>query len=179
MIGSTLLNQIVGQNMATDPGSVLQKLHLGVQSALQQTQSTGNDKVRDGMELVLCELDLGAQRLRVASANRPFYLIDQGELIEYKGDKVPIGGASAPHSYQNLDISLKKGISLYLFSDGYPDQFGGPDNRKFQTKRFKQLLVDIAALELPAQCERLELELETWRGRTQQVDDVLVMGMRF
>jgi serine phosphatase RsbU (regulator of sigma subunit)/ligand-binding sensor domain-containing protein len=179
MIGNTLLNQIVGQYGLSDPAKILEYLHIGVQTALQQTQGTGNDKVRDGMELVLCQLDVDTRQLLVASANRPFYVIENGELIEYRGDKVPIGGSAPPHQYQNLEVNVKTGQILYLCSDGYADQFGGPNQRKFQTKRFKELLLENSHKPLDEQSKIFDETIEDWRGPLSQVDDILVMGIRF
>lgn len=114
-----------------------------------------------------------------AGANRPLYLIRNGELIKYKGTKSPIGGGyQKAKGFEEVEIALEKGDSFYMFSDGYPDQFGGPKGKKFMVKQFGELLLKVVDQAMEKQHKTLALELEKWQGDQEPVDDVLVIGIR-
>jgi serine phosphatase RsbU (regulator of sigma subunit) len=131
------------------------------------------------MDISLSVLDLTNMKLEWAGAYNPLYLIRNGELIEYKADKMPVAIHINDHmSFTNHEIDLQPGDSFYMFSDGFPDQFGGTDGRKFMSKRFKQLLVDINPKTMEEQKEILLQEHLAWRTGYEQIDDVIVFGVR-
>ena len=118
--------------------------------------------------------------LEYALANNPLFLIRNGELIETKPDKMPVGILTGEQTlYTHHELKVENGDTIYIFSDGYPDQFGGPKGRKFMIKRFKQLLLDICQEPLETQGDKLDTAMQKWMGKEEQVDDILVIGVRF
>jgi len=130
--------------------------------------------------MALCILDLKSKTAEFAGANNPMYLIRDDKLIKYKGDRFPIGAfeGSEPQLFKNNEIDLSGGDCLYLFSDGYADQFGGPENKKFMSKKFEDLLLEINREPMEVQKEKLHSRLDEWKGSNEQVDDILVIGIR-
>jgi ligand-binding sensor domain-containing protein/serine phosphatase RsbU (regulator of sigma subunit) len=180
MIGNTLLNDIVRQKGTRQPSEVLNELHTGVRQALQQDRQAAES--RDGMDIALCafrSLQDGAE-LEYAGANRSLLIISAGALKEIKADKFPIGGLQLDEArkFTNHVLKLKKGDLVYIFSDGYPDQFGGEKGKKFMLKHFQNLLLSIRDKTLIDQKAILAETLESWRGELEQVDDILVIGIR-
>ena len=141
MIGHSLLNEIILENGITEPAQVLYQLNTKLIAALNQADP-GSD-ANDGMDIAVCRINQVDRKLCFAGAYRPLFLIRDGELILVKGDPYPIGGGhfDLEREYKCHSMELKKGDLLYVFSDGYPDQFGGDKNKKF-LKRLKKLLVD-------------------------------------
>ncbi len=176
MIGYSQLNQITGQGKQTEPAKILDALSDGVRTALRQTES--EDSAKDGMDLALCKLNLKSNELTFSGAYRPLYLLKNGEIEEVKADKFPIGGTDEGNEYTDKQIKLEKGDAIYIFSDGYPDQFGGEKGKKFMTKRFKNLLVEVMNEPMDKQKEILDEQVESWRGNLEQVDDILVIGIK-
>ena len=179
MTGDALLNQIVNLQGITEPGEILTRLHQEVRRSLRQ-QETKNP---DGMDMTLCRIDLENRLLDVAGAKNPVVIIREGgELEVIKGDKFPIGGEErgVERHFQTHHLSLEETTNLYLFSDGFQDQFGGPKGRKFMRKRFYRLLQEIHHLPAEVQRDRLAHTLRDWRkgGKHPQVDDILVLGVR-
>jgi serine phosphatase RsbU (regulator of sigma subunit)/CHASE3 domain sensor protein len=177
IVGSNLLNQIVKQE--SDPGEILNKLSKGIKDTLHQGVEEGSTK--DGMDIALCSFDAKTNVLQYAGAYNPLYLVRKGELIETKADKFPIGGAledSDSRKYTSHSIQLYKGDTIYIFSDGYADQFGGEKGKKFMVKQFRQLLLSIQNLSMEEQKTYLNNTIEAWRGKHEQVDDILIIGMR-
>ncbi|EDO25533.1 predicted protein [Nematostella vectensis] len=132
------------------------------------------------MDLSFCALDLHAMKLYFAGAKNAAYVVRKGELIELKGDRKPIGfdeheGASR---FTTIELALEKGDMIYTFSDGYADQFGGPSSKKFMVKRLKALLIEQSQEKLPIQMARIELEFDRWKGNHEQIDDVLLIGVK-
>ncbi|MDW8334350.1 MAG: SpoIIE family protein phosphatase, partial [Bacteroidia bacterium] len=178
MMGGSLLNQIVNEQGVCRPDQILNILNEKIKINLRQNEPGSTSK--DGMDICLVAIDLDARRFSFAAANNPLYHIRDGELHEYKADKFPIGGGQ----YQNVefhghDFDYAPGEAVYLFSDGYADQFGGPKGRKFMYKKFKELLVEIHSLPADRQREILDRTIEDWKGDREQVDDILVIGIRF
>jgi serine phosphatase RsbU (regulator of sigma subunit) len=136
--------------------------------------------VKDGMDLALCVIDFKNMKLEFAGANNPLCLVRNNEMIQIKGDRQAIGGTFEDDlpQFTNHEIDLQKGDVIYTFSDGYPDQFGGHDGRKFMLKRFRELLLKIHSHPIEEQGRMLDEILEEWRGREEQVDDILVMGVK-
>lgn len=178
IVGFNQLNYAVNVKKARKASDILDELNFGVTKTLREDQ--GPTSIRDGMDLALCTIDLKKKKLQYAGALNPLILIRDGELIQYKGDKMPIGTSIQGEllKFTNHLIDLKDGDCLYMFSDGYADQFGGPDNKKFLSKRFRNLLFEIHNKPLDEQHQILVKTLEDWKGDEEQVDDIIVMGIR-
>lgn len=179
MIGNDLLNHIIIEKNILRPSEILDALHIGIQNALKQNEK--NSQTRDGMDIGLCRINFKENKLEFAGAQRPLYIIKStGELMEVKGDKFPIGGAdiNEQKNFFNHEIVLEANSLLYLSSDGYADQFGGSEGKKFMTKRMKDLLKSISKKTMSEQLVELEEAYIKWKGNNEQVDDVLVIGIR-
>ncbi|SDK99895.1 Serine phosphatase RsbU, regulator of sigma subunit [Catalinimonas alkaloidigena] len=176
MIGINTLNGIVGRQVH-EPHHILDHLDTEIRTALQQ-ETTGN---KDGMDAALCVYRSAEGVVEFAGAKNPLVYIQNGELYQIKGDVNPIGGSLERRKaggYKKHIIRIDQPTTLYLFSDGFQDQFGGPDNGKFMTKRFKQLLLDIHQQPMEKQQEVLHATIEAWKNGGKQTDDILVMGFR-
>ncbi len=174
MIGITMLNQIVNEKGIVSPAEILNKLREGVVSSLNQT--TGEDGKRDGMDVSL--IAWNKDELIYAGANNPCVVISNNEIIELKPDKQPVGLYEKQVAFTEQKIELKKVDSIYLFTDGIVDQFGGPENKKVKIKLFKDWLSDIAKLDSVKQKAELEQKFNKWKGNTEQTDDLLVIGIK-
>ncbi|EAY31066.1 tetratricopeptide repeat protein [Microscilla marina] len=177
MIGHNLLNNVVKQRKIYAPENILTSLHLGVKKALKQDQ---NDN-QDGMDLALVVIDELEECIHFAGANNPLVYVQNGELHRIKGNKQGIGGGKhrPTKKFDRHTVSFKDTPGMfYIFSDGYQDQFGGADNKKFMKPRFRQLLFDIHHLPLIEQRQQLVDTLEDWMGNEPQIDDILVMGLK-
>ena len=177
MIGNTLLNKIVNENNITTPNNILHQLRDEVIASLNQAKDDNLSK--DGMDMSICSIDFKNLKLEFAGANNPLIIVRNNEAIEYKGNKQPVGllmGDLQP--FTNHKINIEKGDMIYLFSDGFQDQFGGVNGRKFMKKRFKSLLVEIALKPTHQQHEILDKTITEWIKDTRQIDDILVMGIR-
>lgn len=198
MIGNNLLNQIVLEENQSDPGKILTLLNDGMKAVFTRD---AEQKAQDGMDMSLLRFDLDESSLELktvkfAGANNPLYLVRKGiastkigkqneckpfgeDLGEWKGDKTPIGGESVlGYQFNNRTIDLEKGDCLYIFSDGYHDQFGGEKGKKFMSKRFKDLLLNIQLKAMDEQKEILAQTMKDWIGSREQIDDQLVIGIR-
>ncbi|MGZ4055849.1 MAG: tetratricopeptide repeat protein [Bacteroidia bacterium] len=176
MIGNAFLNEIVNEKGITEPGIILSELRTIVIKALKQTGAGGEQ--RDGMDISLLSFSAD-NTVEWAGANNPLWLIRKGELIEYKPDKRPIGffkGQGLP--FTNHKIQLEKGDSLYIFTDGYADQFGGPKGKKFKYTQLKEVLLSIQNLPMLKQEEFLMQKFKSWQGNLDQIDDVCIIGVR-
>ena len=177
MIGSSQLDEAVVEKGLTQPNEIFYEVRKGIINALKQTGEAGQQK--DGMDAVLIKWDK-KKKLEFAAAYNPLFLIRKGELLETKPDKQPVGfytGEQKPFTHHEL--TLEKGDTVYIFSDGYHDQFGGPKDKKFMIKNFKKLLLSIHEKSMDEQKTILEETMAQWKGDTEQVDDILVMGVRF
>ncbi|MCK6649266.1 MAG: SpoIIE family protein phosphatase [Bacteroidia bacterium] len=179
MIGHNLLNQIISENGITEPGLILNALHQGVQAALKQ--GTNVVDTSDGMDVALCSIDTQTNEVKYAGAYRPLYIVNGPEFRKIDADKNPIGGSQLDpdRKFTCHTIQLKKGDTLYMSSDGYADQFGGEKGKKFMVKRFNELLLSIQDKNMQTQAIELEETFNQWKGSYQQVDDILVIGIRF
>jgi ligand-binding sensor domain-containing protein/serine phosphatase RsbU (regulator of sigma subunit) len=177
MIGSTFLNEIVRKGI-TMPDKILNELNVNVRRALKQ--HTEGSQSRDGMDIALCLVDLKKLKLYYSGANRPCLIVRGHEISEHKADKFPVGGlyTGAENKFTLNEIDLMKDDMIYLFSDGYADQFGGPKGKKFMHKNLKELLISASHLEMTVQKEKLDKTINEWRGRSEQVDDILVIGIK-
>ncbi len=176
MIGSSLLNQIINEKGIVQPGLILNSLNTAVIETLKQTQNDSND----GMDISICAINLEKKELQYAGANRPFYMVRNNLLEIIKPDKQPIGGLqiASERTFTNHTMPIQKDDTLYLFTDGYADQFGGEKGKKLMVARFKEILLSIQNLPMAEQMEYLHAHFEAWKGANEQVDDVLVIGIR-
>ena len=178
ILGVAYLNEIVNKTVAIRSNEVLNQLRAHVIKSLHQTGKA--DEARDGMEIALCVVDFGKKKLQYSGAFRPLYLIRDNELQELKRDSMPIGiYRDEELSFSNEELNFKENDIIYLFSDGYVDQLGGPNRKTYKSKKFKQLLINIHQKPLDQQKAILEKEFEAWRRDIEQIDDILVMGIRF
>lgn len=180
MIGNGILTQLIAEKNIIQPSEILNGLHEGIRNALKQ--NTSKVETNDGMDIAICTFNSQQRELQFAGALRNLYIINDkmSDITEIKGDKQSIGGAQykSVKTFTNHVINLNKGDSFYIFSDGYADQFGGPRNKKFMSKNFEKLLVSINHLSMKEQERAINENFETWRGNAEQVDDVLVIGIR-
>jgi len=178
VIGFNYLHRAVVENGISIPSEILEFLDVGVNERLRQTDNASG--VNDGMELSLCNLNLKTKLLQYSGAYNPLYIVSNDEIKVVKGDKLEIGVNSdgIADNYTNHTIQLKEGDCVYLFSDGYADQFGGPKGKKFMYKQLRETLVKINNRSMSEQKKILESVFQNWRGEEDQVDDVLVMGVR-
>jgi serine phosphatase RsbU (regulator of sigma subunit) len=137
--------------------------------------------VYDGMDLALVSYDKKGNYLEYAGAFNPLYLVRDGEILETKADKISIGRSALKTEavFQNHRIEVKSGDTVYLFSDGYADQFGGELMKKFKYRNLKELILKVQPESMPEQRIIFDLTIEKWRGDIEQLDDILVVGRRF
>ncbi|MCE3277882.1 MAG: serine phosphatase RsbU, regulator of sigma subunit [Bacteroidetes bacterium] len=180
LIGNTLLNEIVNEKHILDPALILKQLHVEVIKALHQDSERTQSK--DGMEMSICVIDYSKKEVEFAGAMNPLFIIKGDNIIVLKPDVKSIGGDFKPGKtteFTNQKITIEKNMSLYMFTDGYMDQFGGPDNKKYNLPNFKKLLLEIQSSDMAAQKEKVEKTIEQWQGSQKQIDDMLVIGIRF
>lgn len=177
LIGHNGLNQAVRDKARSRPSEVLKDLNRIAYEALHKDRE--QYLVRDGMDMAFCSLDPSRGVLEYAGANCPLYLVRGGEVIHFAPDKNAIGSFDLNgKSFTDHRIKLQQGDMVYIFSDGYADQFGGPKGKKFLYRRFRELLVQISIHPTERQRGLLQEAFNTWRGAHEQVDDILVIGMR-
>ncbi|MBM3419753.1 MAG: hypothetical protein FJY11_01320 [Bacteroidetes bacterium] len=178
MIGSTLLQDIVSRKNITRPSEILSTLDKQIFSTLNRNLDVGVSN--DGMDMVVCEFNLKSRQVRLSSAMRPVILIMGGETIYIKGNRSSVGGAAYSEKFfDDQEYYLSEGDSIYLFSDGFPDQFGGEDGRKMKVARLKKLIENISNMTMEEQREYISNFFFDWKGDHEQVDDILFMGIRF
>ncbi len=177
MLGFAFLNEIVNKETELKASSILNELRNNVKKSLHQTGK--DDEAKDGMDIALCIIDPENLILQYSGAYNPLYLIRNEELITVKADRMPIGiHIVEKESFTNHEIKVQKGDIIYIFTDGYVDQFGGPNASKFRKTPFKEMLVSIKDKEMEEQKKILDSEFEKWKGERDQIDDVLVMGIK-
>jgi serine phosphatase RsbU (regulator of sigma subunit) len=181
LLGISYLNEIVQRREITQAGEVLNELRRQIKHSLRQHGHP--DETKDGIDMALCVIDQKNRSMQYAGAYNPLYLIREekgdAELIELKADRMPLGyhqGKDRP--FTNHDIKLEIGDTFYIFSDGFIDQKGGPEQKKFMSKKFKSLLIEIHDRPLFDQKNILEKTLTDWMGTQSQIDDILVVGVR-
>lgn len=177
MISSSLLNEIVVENKIYSPDEVLNKLRQKIIRSLESQDTEYHQ--RDGLDIALCRYNPITRKLSFAGANNAAYILRGSDLIELKADKMPVGkshGIEHPFSLQEIDIM--PGDCVYVFSDGYGDQFGGENGKKFKLSRFKELIQQMAGIPIQRQAMLLETNFQTWKGNFEQLDDVCVIGIR-
>ncbi len=178
IVGVNLLNQALFESKLTSPAKILNQINIGLEATVKQTEE--ESVIRDGMEITLCKWNRKSNEFVFAGANHIMYQVRNGEIITHKGDKHPIGASYTDlhRDFTNVNISIQKGDVFFLTSDGYPDQFGGPKGKKFKFKQLEEKFVQIHTLPLQEQREQLSKTFNDWKGSYEQLDDVLVMGVR-
>jgi len=177
MLGISFLEEIVNNREIIDSGRILNELRKEVQRALHQKGA--REEAKDGMDISLCVIDKKTKTLQFSGAYNNLYRISNGELMEYQADRMPIGiFGIEDKEFSSQEIQYLPGDIIYMHSDGYADQFGGPNNKKFKYSAFKELLTGIHAKPLKKQRDMLEKEFITWKADGPQTDDVLVVGLK-
>ncbi len=178
MIGTTLIKDICMRKNINSPSDILATLDREITTTLNQNIDP-SIKSTDGMDITVCEFDLDNRYLRFSSAMRPIMMLHKGELTYIRGSRNSIGGYYTEYKdFENQGYQLNPGDIVYLFSDGYPDQFGGPIGKKFKMVRLKNLLTDICHKPMKEQYEYVRNNFNIWKGEYEQVDDVLFMGIK-
>ncbi|MFQ3579940.1 MAG: triple tyrosine motif-containing protein, partial [Bacteroidales bacterium] len=181
MIGTTLLNEIVVEKEEYTPSEILLKLNAGVIKALNQQTGNSNLTQDDGMDITICAIDKSKNKVEIACANHVVYIVDDDEMITIQGECISIGGMFSvvgKRQYSNYVFPLNSGMLIYMFSDGYQDQFGGEKNKKFLGSKFKEMLYNNRHYPMNKQRDILEERFKDWKGGNKQVDDILVMGLK-
>ena len=177
MIGITFLNEIVVEKGIHDAGKILDELRKRIIHALKQDKATGGTS--DGMDMSLSVIEKNTKKMQFAGAFNPIICIRNNELIKIKGNRMPVGiHTKMKPNFETHSIQLESNDVVYLFSDGYADQFGGNEGRKFLSKNFRLLLQKTSALPMNEQKTQLENTLKEWQGELSQVDDILIIGFK-
>lgn len=185
MIGNTLLNQIINEKRVTKPSEILQQLNIAVFEALHQ--ETESPLSHDGMDIAICTIDVEQKIIEYAGAKSPLYFVADHTLNVIKANKQTIGSISQVSSpagnkkieFTNHTLPIADGMCIYIFSDGYKDQFNNIDKKKIGTQRFKDILLEAQQEPMEKQKELLILTLKSWQEDMNQIDDILVIGIKF
>jgi ligand-binding sensor domain-containing protein/serine phosphatase RsbU (regulator of sigma subunit) len=178
IIGHSSLNKILQEYNITEPGKILNHLNDEIAATLHQYHK--DNQIHDGMDIALASFDKDSKILEYSGAFNPLWLIRNNNLIETRANRYAIGLApEIEKDFTNNVIQIENGDTIYLFSDGYADQFGGPDNRKLKIGYFKEILLGIQHLSMQEQRNHLDNFIESWRGENVQLDDILIIGRRF
>lgn len=182
MIGSMLLNESVNLNGITSPAEIIGKLHQGVLKTLQQEKE---NFAQDGMDISICNINLKTNKLIYSGAMLPVYVIKDGEMKMFEPNLWSVGGTlirneeSLVRNFTNHEIQITPNMELFMFSDGYMDQFGGENNSKLNSSRFKAILEEAYKEDVSEQKEILSRNIFEWKGKYKQIDDMLVVGIKF
>ncbi|MBN2214021.1 MAG: SpoIIE family protein phosphatase [Bacteroidales bacterium] len=177
MLGTAFLNEIVANTERPESHQILNQLRKNVIEAMRQTGEEGEAK--DGMDIALCVLDYKKMKLQYSGAFNPLYYIRNDELLQIKADRMPIGiHEKVVAGFTKNELDLKPGECFYMFSDGFADQFGGPEGKKFKNKAFQELLLANHHHPMSRQKKILEEAFDSWKKGFDQIDDVLVLGVR-
>ncbi len=176
LIGMTLLDQIIAKDKVLNPAEALKRIDRGIIKAFEN----GDTESNDGMDMALVTIDFKNKKLLYAGAFRPLIYVHDGEITEYKATKTSLGGSFEvkEKDFELLELDYSEGDCIYMFSDGYADQFGGEDKKKFKSKVLKDMLLQISQKPMSEQKEIVDHRLIEWKGILDQVDDVLVFGAR-
>ncbi len=177
MIGTTLIKDITARKEVDSPASLLEMLDQEIMSALNQNIEA--ERSNDGMDIIVSEINLKTKLLRISSAMRPMIIYRSGEQTYVRGSRSSVGGQYEKEDkvFETFEYQLMKGDKIYMFSDGYPDQFGGPLGKKFKMVRVKNMLRDIHEKTMEEQYNYIKNNFEIWKEDNDQVDDVLFMGI--
>lgn len=177
MLGVSMLNEIVNGKHIIMPDQIVEALRQGVIKTLKQVAE--EESIKDGMDIAVCLVDFDKSKMWFSGANNPLYLVRKGELTHYRADKMPVAIHYKMTPFTLHEIDLQKGDAFYIFSDGYADQFGGPNEKKFMSMKLKETVVAMEGMPMLKQGERLNEIFEDWRGNNPQVDDVTMIGVRY
>jgi serine phosphatase RsbU (regulator of sigma subunit)/Tfp pilus assembly protein PilF len=172
VVCNNALNRSVREHGLTDPGEILNKTRAIVVAEFEKSE----EEVKDGMDIALCSL--AGNQLKYAGAHHPLWIIRNGELLETKANKQPIGQFDNPEPYTTHSFDLEPGDAIYIFSDGYVDQFGGEKGKKFKSRAFRELLLSIQDNAMEEQKTIIDETFNSWKGDLEQIDDVCVIGVR-
>ena len=176
MLGITMLHEIVNEKQVSHSDEILNQLRLSIARTLKQEGKIGEQK--DGIDMALVIYDTKTRQLEFSGANNPIYIIRNGEMLEYKGNNMPVAYYEKMSDFTRYAIDMKQGDRVYMFTDGFPDQFGGPQGKKFKYRPFKDLLLEVHERPMEEQHRILSLIFDEWKGDLSQIDDVLVIGLR-
>ncbi len=176
MLGITMLHEIVNEKDVMHTEEILDHLRLSIARTLKQEGKIGEQK--DGIDMALMIYDTANRTLEFSGANNPLYIIRNGEMLEYKGNNMPVAYYEKMSDFTRYTIEMKQGDRVYMFTDGFPDQFGGPQGKKFKYRPFKDLLLEVSERPMEEQHRILSLIFDEWKGDLSQIDDVLVIGLR-
>lgn len=175
--GNTLLRQIIRLEGVSDPAMIIRLLDNELTSLFNENLTEGTR--RDGMDIAFCKFNLSTMKGSFCGAGRPLILVRDGELIEYKKGPDAIGySLLLEKSFESVEFELQEGDQFYLFSDGYTDQFGGENVKKFNRQRFRNLLLSLEEMTMEKQKKELVLSYKNWKGKQEQVDDICVIGVQ-
>ena len=177
MIGLKIVEKTINEDNIEIPSKILAVMNKGLEKTFSREKNIGTI-IRDGMDISLCIIDRKRRKLQYAGAFLPLYLIRSGSLVEILADKIIIGMNPSGLPYTDHEIDILDNDIFYLFSDGYIDQFGGTENKKFMYRRFRYLLLTIHNFPVDDQKSILEENIKTWMGSNEQVDDMMVIGFR-
>jgi serine phosphatase RsbU (regulator of sigma subunit) len=178
MIGNSILNQVIVDGKITEPANILTELDKRISETLKQ-QKQHTDLVQDSMDLALLKVNKKYKEFTFCGAKRPVIYIHNKELTEFKGNKFTLGGLSEVKNFEETKHTYTQDDVIYLFTDGFADQFGGSESKKFMIKQFRELLLKIHVLPMHEQKAALETALASWKQNNEQTDDVLVIGIKF
>lgn len=179
MIGISLLNKTVLENGITSPEKILDNIRAGIIAALSQKDLKEDDMQHDGMDIALCLYRKNEQKVYYAGANNPLWLIKKnGELVAFTPNKQPVGYFPWPKNFTVKEFNVEPGDTIYTFSDGFADQFGGPKGKKYMYGPLKKFLLSINSSTMARQNELLKESFINWKGTMDQIDDVCVIGVR-
>jgi serine phosphatase RsbU (regulator of sigma subunit) len=174
--GNTLLRQIIRLEGVSDPATIIRMLDNELTSLFNEHLTEGTR--RDGMDIVFCKFNLRTGKGSFCGAGRPLVLIREGQLVEFKKGSYSIGYClNCEKEFETVHFNLHKGDIFYLFSDGYTDQFGGENVKKFNRQRLRNLLLSINGMPMDKQKKELELSFSNWKGNQEQIDDVCLIGV--
>jgi serine phosphatase RsbU (regulator of sigma subunit) len=178
IVGYNTLNFILNSRLYLTPAEILDTLNTEVRFMFSSRYSS--NLVNDGMDIACCLINRKQNKLQYSGANNSLYMIRNGELTEIKADKQSIGGMydRNPKPFTNHELEVKKGDCIYIFSDGYADQFGGPQGKKFKYAQLKEKLLDMVNHPMYKQKQLLDKIIEEWKGSLDQIDDILLIGIR-
>ncbi len=177
IMGINFLNEIVNKPEIPNANEILNELREHLINSLGQTGQ--RDEARDGMEMALCVVDVDKQMIQFSGAFRPLYLISEGQLKVFRGDRMPIGIYNEEEvGFTNKEVPYSENDIIYMFTDGYVDQIGGPNRKTFKTGKFKELLKEIHHKPLKEQGMIIREEVEIWRSGKEQIDDIMVLGVK-
>jgi PAS domain S-box-containing protein len=182
IVGFKLLSKFIDEHRFSSPAEILNQLNTEFEKAIANAETDSIQEIKDGMDIALCTIDKSTLIMQYAGAYNPIYIVRSGKLVQLEVDKIPIHlfTKNTGQVFTNYEIKIKPNDVIYLFSDGYPDQFGGPKNKKFKHKNFKDLILSIHFLPMEEQKEIFDKTLEEWKSEAgeEQTDDVLIVGFK-